>query len=146
MGKTALLTLILVLLAGALAPASTYQIPSQYPTIQAAIDDANNGDTVIVSPGTYLENINFNGKNIILTSTNPDDSEIVAATIIDGDSQGSVVTFSDGETSEAVLTGFTITGGCGTLFNEEAIFGREAIIIGGGIYCIDASPTIKKMS
>ena len=143
MRKTALLSFILVFITGALAPATTYHVPGQYPTIQSAIDDSNDGDIVIVSPGTYLENINFNGKNITLTSNNPDDSEIVAATIINGGGEGSVVTFANGENSGAMLTGFTITGGRGTLFDEETVFGREALILGGGIYCIDTAPTIK---
>jgi azurin len=144
MRKTILLSFVLILITGALAQAATYRVPDHYPDIQAAIDDANDCDTVIVSPGTYQGNINFNGKNIVLTGTNPDDPEIVAATIINGDGQSSVVTFANGETSEAVLSGFTISGGYGTLFDEEAIFGRDAMIIGGGIYCLNSSPTIKK--
>jgi len=104
-----------------------------------AINDANGGDTIIVSPGTYLENIYFKGKNIILTSTEPGNLQIVATTVITGYGQGSVVTFNSGETSEAVLTGFTITGGYGTV-NEMV---GEEIVWGAGIYCFNASPTIK---
>ncbi|MGD2095139.1 MAG: right-handed parallel beta-helix repeat-containing protein [Phycisphaerales bacterium] len=139
MEKKILLSLILQLVFVNLVTAATLQVPEQYATIQAAIDDANNGDTVIVNPGTYVENINFNGKNIVLTSINPNDPDIVASTIISTNRTGSVVTFENGETSEAVLAGFTITGGRGTL-NEE--IGQE-IIWGAGIYCFTASPTIK---
>ena len=39
-------------------------MPSLFATIQSAIDHAFNGDTVLVQPGTYVENINYNGKNI----------------------------------------------------------------------------------
>ncbi len=143
MRKIVILSLTLSFVIGALAPAATRQVPEQYETIQMAIDDANDGDIVIVSPGTYLGNINFNGKNIVLTSIDPNDPGVVSATIIHGKNQGSVVTFENGETSKAVLTGFTITGGYGTLFEEGEIFERDAIIIGGGIYCLNASPTIK---
>ena len=55
---------------------------------------------------------------------------------------GSAVTFENGETSAAVLTGFTITGGFGTLNNS--IEGGGNIFWGGGIYCLRASPTITK--
>ncbi|MFZ0641361.1 MAG: right-handed parallel beta-helix repeat-containing protein [Candidatus Acidiferrales bacterium] len=67
---------------------------------------ASNGDTVLVAPGTYVENINFLGKNITVTS-----SAGAATTIIDGNNNGTVVTFTNGETAQAVLNGFTIQHG-----------------------------------
>jgi len=141
MKKTVLLSLVLLLVIEALAPATTHRVPEQYATIQQAIDDANDGDIVMVNPGTYVENINFNGKNIVLTSTNPDNPEIVAATIIDGNSWGSVVTFDNSESPDAVLTGFTITGGYGTM--AASITDETKLYWGGGIFCIKTSPTIK---
>jgi hypothetical protein len=86
-------------------------VPGNFPTIQMAIDASIDGDTVFVSPGTYYENINFNGRNIVLTSTDPEDSNVVASTIIDGGGNGSVVTFSGTETSFCLLQGFTVKGG-----------------------------------
>jgi len=53
--------------------------------IQEAIDSASNGDSVTVAQGTYVENIHFNGKNIILTSIDALDPDIVAATVIGAD-------------------------------------------------------------
>lgn len=85
--------------------------PAEFSTIQAAINNANNDDTIIVPEGTYFENINFNGKNIILRSTEPDDPNVVANTIIDGSDVNSVVVFSGTENSNCVLSGFTITNG-----------------------------------
>ena len=101
-----------------------------YNTIQAALDDAKNNNTIEVSEGTYNENINFNGKNITLRSTDPNDFSVVASTIIDGGGNGSVVTFVGGETSKAVLRGLTIQNG-----NSEPG-------AGGGIIIINSSPTI----
>ncbi|MGD8500440.1 MAG: choice-of-anchor Q domain-containing protein, partial [Phycisphaerales bacterium] len=139
MKNAILLSLALLSVAAAPALAETRLVPSNYRTIQQAIQGSSNGDVVIVEPGTYFETINFLGKNIVLTSTDPDDPDIVATTTIDGDGEGSVVTFENGETSEAVLTGFTISGGYGTV---DPAFGEE-IPWGGGIYCKKASPTIR---
>ena len=86
-------------------------VPSEYGTIQSAIDATFAGDRVIVAPGTYYENINFNGKDIVLTSVEPDDWSVVAGTIIDGGGLDSVVRFNGTESSECKLSGFTITGG-----------------------------------
>jgi len=116
--------------------AAEIQVPSQFPTIQAGIDASQNGDVIIVQPGTYAENINFNGKAITLTSTNPLDPTIVANTIIDGSMNGSVVTFDSSETQNSVLTGFTVRNGNGTLIDGKRY--------GGGIYCgLHATPTIR---
>jgi len=139
MRKSILLSLALLLITATQSPAVTRLVPGDYPTIQEAIQQSNNGDTVVVEPGTYIETINFLGKNITVTGTDPNDPDIVAATVINGDREGSVVTFDSGETSEAVLTGFTITGGYGTAVAEVGNY----IFWGAGIFCFGTSPTIK---
>ncbi|GAH51482.1 unnamed protein product, partial [marine sediment metagenome] len=58
-------------------------VPGDYSTIQEAIEAASNGDTIIVAPGTYRENLDFLGKRITLRSQNPDDVETVESTIIE---------------------------------------------------------------
>ncbi|MEK6882328.1 MAG: hypothetical protein AABY22_22100, partial [Nanoarchaeota archaeon] len=91
--------------------ADTINVPQDYSTIQSAIDNSQHGDEIIVQPGTYIENINLNGKNIILRSTEPTNRSVVEQTIIDGNQQGSVVTFSRDEGTSCTLEGFTITNG-----------------------------------
>lgn len=101
---------------GFLSPASaaTVSVPGDYATIQAGIDAAVDGDLVLVSPGTYAENIDFQGKAITVKS-----SQGSGVTTIDGGgkSNGSIgVTFHRGEGRGSVIEGFTITN------SETAIF------------------------
>ena len=140
MKRTIFFSLICLLSIGTVVQAETRRVPGQYAAIQLAVRDCNDGDIVIVEPGIYYETVNFSGKKIILTSTDPNDPDVVAGTVIDADSDGSVVTFENGETSEAVLTGFTITGGFGTLNNDLNPDVRT--LWGGGVYCFQTSPTI----
>jgi hypothetical protein len=107
------------------AAADTILVPLDFPTIQEAIDAAVDGDRVLVAPGTYVENINFLGKGITVTS-----EEGPEVTIIDGNQAGSVVTFDSGEGLASVLSGLTIT-------NGQALYPG-----GGGILCNESSPTI----
>ncbi len=107
--------------------AAVITVPGEYPTIQLAIDAAIDGDEIIVSPGTYYENINFNGKNIILRSTAPTSETVVASTIIDGNRDGSVVTFSGTELATCVLSGFTITRGSVGKGNGGGICGNSTL-------------------
>jgi hypothetical protein len=124
--------LLLLLFALVVVPsvlASTINVPKDQPTIQAGINAANNGDTVLVAPGKYVENINFNGKAITVTS-----SDGAKVTIIDGGKLASVVTFSSNETLSSVLSGFTLQ-------NGDAI--NNSTGEGGGIAVEGASPTIR---
>ena len=132
----------------AVVSAATIRIPGDGATIQDGIDLAVSGDTVLVAPGRYTENLNFRGKGILLTSrflTSEDPADI-AATIIDGSAPthpdtASCVLFINGEDSSAILQGFTLTGGTGTRWPDIHIGGyyRE----GGGILIELASPTIR---
>ncbi len=140
----------LVLLITATVSAEVLNVPgTDYPSIQAAINGANHGDAIIVSPGTYNENINFLGKAITLRSTDPNDPNIVHATIIDGNEPddpnfASVVTFNGGEDHNSVLSGFTMTGGTGTWIPVSWQFkGLRWNRCGGGVVCYNMSaPTI----
>jgi hypothetical protein len=109
--------------------ATTLLIPSQYPTIQAGIAASSNGDTVLVSPGTYIENINFQGKSITVKSEQGAES-----TRIDGNQAGSTVMFDSGENENSILEGFTVTNGLGG--------GSYPNYTGGGITCKNSSDPI----
>jgi hypothetical protein len=93
---------------------------TRYDFISQAVQDANEGDSIIVAPGTYRETVDFLGKSLIVQSEDPNDPNVVAATIIAG--QG--VVFANGETGNSRLAGFTITGAT------------------QGLYCRNASPII----
>jgi hypothetical protein len=132
-------------------------IPGDYSTIQDGIDVSNDGDTVLVNTGTYLENISFKSKNIVVGSLflTSGDTIYIYQTVIDGNGIGSVVTFEFGESSAARLIGFTITNGSAfegsgikcdwysdpRLENLLLIFNSGSY--GGGISCKnDSNPTL----
>ena len=109
--------------------------PAPYDRIQDAIDVAVNGETIIVMPGTYYENIDMSNKAITLRSTDPMDPAVVTSTIIDGNSAGSVIKCVSVETTATVISGFVITNGTGTV--------GGSFTYGGGMYCDNnSSPTV----
>ena len=128
--------------------ANTIKVPEEKSSIQDAINVSINGDTILVAPGTYYENINFNGKNILLTSYYlfENDENYILNTIINGSQpvqteKASCVLIISGEDSTAILQGFTLTGGTGTKWTDE--HGAGTYVEGGGILITLSSPTIK---
>ncbi|MHC4946431.1 MAG: NosD domain-containing protein, partial [Planctomycetota bacterium] len=123
--------LIFVIFIPVVAFAAVIHVPGDYPTIQEAIDAAEVLDTVLVDPGTYVENIDFLGKDILVRSVfGPE------VTVIDGNQSGSVVSFKSGESLVSLLEGFTLTNGSGT-------YHGSSYYAGGGIYCFnESSPMI----
>ncbi len=117
-----------------LVSANVINVPVDQSTIQAGINSAVNSDTVLVQPGTYLENINFIGKNITVGSLflTTRDTTYISSTIIDGNGTNSVVKIESGEDATAILCGFKLTNGYASN--------------GGGIYCNGSSPTIKNVA
>ena len=93
--------------------ADIINVPDDFDTIQEGIDEAEDGDTVLVAPGEYRENIDFLGKAITVSSLilTTEDESYIDSTIIDGDSLDCVVAFNDAEDRESILRGFTITNG-----------------------------------
>ncbi len=124
-------------------PSETIHVPDEYSTIQSGINASENGDTILVDPGVYQENINFNGRNLVVTSLYQieNDTLMIGSTLIDGQLGGSVVTFESGENDGAVLQGFTVQNGSG---NDKDPDGNGSYYTyGGGIYCQNSAPVIK---
>jgi len=136
---------IILVLIPFLLIAEAIRVPEDQPTIQAGINAASYGDTVLVADGIYYENINFKGKGITVASyfIMDGDTTHIDSTIIDGSQpshpdSGSTVSFISGERSTSILAGFTITGGSGTTLTPFLEDARG----GGGIFCWNASPSI----
>jgi hypothetical protein len=89
------------------AGAADLLVPAQYPTIQAAIDAAQTGDSVLVSPGTYYEQVNLSGKQLVLHGVAG-----AAQTILDGQGVHTVVVGAN-EPLGCEVSGFTIQNGNG---------------------------------
>ena len=110
------------------------RVPSIYPNIQAGIDAANNGDTVLVADGVYAGegniNLDLKGKNIQVIAPNGPQF-----CVIDCERKGRGFYFHNGEKETCIISGFKIVNGF--------VNGIGAEGMGGGIYCVNSSPTIK---
>ena len=128
--KTSLVTVFSILLVSGSAFAGTFYVPDNFLTIQEALDGCAGGDTVIVRDGIYTgalnKNLDFQGKALTLHSENGMEN-----CVIDCEGSGRGFYFHNGETSESIIDGFTIINGSVALS-----------ALGGGIYCLDSSPTI----
>jgi len=132
-----------------------FYVPSVYSTIQAAVDDASDGDTIWVADGRYSDEgnyeIDFKGKAITVRSENGP-----ANCIIDCQQQGRGFNFHSGEDQNTILDGFTITNGnpgryggairctaSSPMIKNCIIVGNVASDYGGGMYnCYKSNPTV----
>ena len=123
--------------------AETFYVPGDFSSIQSAINAASNSDSILVSPGLYEETLDFDGKEIVVSSLYliANDSLLIESTIIDADENGSVVSFASGESNESILQGFTIQNGTGNI--EDPDGNGTYYDYGGGIYCENSDPIIK---
>lgn len=99
----------------------TFRVPSEVPSFNQAVQLAQDGDTILAAPGTYFEQVSFQGKAITIASTGG-----AAVTTLDGRGIQTPVFFFQNEGPGSVLKGFTITHG-----------------VGSGIMALEASPTIE---
>jgi len=150
MFRTALISLCLT----STALATTWTVDddgkADFDNIQAAVDAASDGDEIVVYPGTYTSTqdghvVNMLGKAVTLRSSDPSDPDVVAATIIDGKNTRRGLACFNQETSNTIISGFTITNGFSVEFdyNQDGGIGWEENG-GGGIYnWTDSNPTIQ---
>jgi parallel beta-helix repeat protein len=146
-----LATSCIAALGAATASAATLHVPADLPTIQAAIDAAQDGDSILVAPGTYLENLALWDKDITLESESG-----AEATIVDGQGLGSVLMLEHLPDHGARVSGFTfrngvaiyggggISGGGGAdLIENNIIVDNSAPGQGGGIYLGSSDATVR---
>ncbi len=145
MKKLNLITVILMM--QVICMGQIIHVPTDQPTIQAAIDVAIHSDTILVEDGTYYENINFLGKAITVSSHYliENDSSHIYNTIINGSQpnptdSACVVLFNSNEDTTSVLNGFTITGGSGCIWPDHPLF--QNMKGGGGIQIINCGAKI----
>ncbi len=133
--------------------ARVLRVPSEFGTIQEAIDASSGEDTILVGPGDYAERIILNALPIILVS-----EEGASATFISGDgSTGSIVELSDTEATRHVVEGFTIRnayvgdgvrigGGNAVSIRDCSFDNNRATGVGGGISHSGVSLTLESCS
>ncbi|MBW8042491.1 MAG: S8 family serine peptidase [Planctomycetes bacterium] len=140
-------------------PPRVWHVPTDSVTIQQALFFSRPGETIVLAEGTYYENIYLGGRNIILKGTDPNDPNVVAATIINGDTDsnpetisGRVINLAGNEDTTCHLYGMTITHGStnatgGGIYGAGSHAGISNCIInnnkaldgGGGLYDCDGS-------
>ena len=108
-----------------------------FQSIQSAIDNAVNGDSIIVHPGVYYENIDFTGKSLFLGSlfSLTADTTYISQTIIDGQKLSNVITMID--VDEATVEGFTIQNGHANRQAPYHSYLSDNITSGGGLKIIN---------
>ncbi|MEM7165760.1 MAG: right-handed parallel beta-helix repeat-containing protein [Planctomycetota bacterium] len=119
-------------------------VPGDHATIQAGIVAAQNGDIVEVAPGTYVENLDFLGKTIVVRSSGgPNVTTIDGSSAPVGATQRAAIQVRSGEGSGTALQGFTITGGNGNSEGDSVYAAAFYDERGGGVYVRSSSIEIR---
>jgi len=143
LGMRLVITLSAILLTCSVSHSTTIHVPDDQPTIQAGINAASSGDTVLVANGTYSgpgnREIDFLGKAIVVRSASGDPELCIVDAA--GDEPYSGFYFHSGEDSTSVLEGFTIMNGVG---HHNFLF-WSGPAGGGGVACNDAKPLLRDL-
>lgn len=112
-------------------------------TMQYAIDQAQDGDVVVVLPGVYTgpgnENLTLGGKRITIRSENPSDPVIIGQTIIQATETAVIARFTHNEGPQTIFEGFTLRGG-----SKAPASGRG--VSGYFTFSNKARPTIRRVA
>ncbi len=152
-----ILTLLVVLTTEGMG--AVIHVPGDQPTIQAGIDAAAVGDTVLVACGTYYEHDIIMKSGICLRSA----SGLADCVVIDAAQQGRVM-LCDGVGATTTIQGITLRNGVGwsarlengagihcrdsspvitdVVLTENSALGRK----GGGLYCLRSSPVLVRVA
>ncbi|MHC4325601.1 MAG: hypothetical protein ACYSUX_15145 [Planctomycetota bacterium] len=137
---------------------------ADFSTIQAALDEADANDTILVRPGIYRgqgnRDLDFQGKAVTVRSANPSDPMIVSATVIDcqgsPDEHHRAFIFQNDEDEHSIIDGLTLIGGyadkggaincdpnCSPVIKNCVVRGNVAAETdGGGINCLTSTAKI----
>lgn len=123
-------------------------VPDEYETVQAAVDAAASGDTILIRRGFYAENVHVEAKDLSITSSNPSDPLVVAQTVLSARGLGTPLTIDNG--SEVEVAGITVADGLsssgGGISAQHSVLSLDRCVIaanhctadGGGVYAYDA--------
>ena len=111
---------IIVLLSLFAETRALINIPEDYPLIQQGIDIAVPGDTILIWPGTYIEELEINQKDLTLGSRYliTGDTSYISNTVLDGDSTYHILTCNGPH--EINVSGLTFTHGYGDWILEPS--------------------------
>jgi hypothetical protein len=141
MARRSLTLAILMFLLAATASAAILNVPNEHPTIQAGVDAAAEGDTVLLDPGLYFgdgnRDIDFGGKDLTVLSRDDDPATCIIVCQGHQDDPHRGFIFQSGETSQSRVQGLTIRDGWAEIGQLNPPIGG-----GGAILCFNGSSPV----